>query len=72
MKTKEWINGPDYVSKPIKKALKEWGDLVTPMEKIGFITHAFDSGVSFRCPDTDHVFNLTISALKRLNKELNK
>ena len=65
-----WINGPDMMPKPVNKALREWRTLTAPMEKIGFILHAFDPSVQFRCPDSNRVFDMSISAVRRINAAL--
>jgi hypothetical protein len=66
----DWIRGPDMMPKPVKKALREWQELYEPMEKIGFILHAFDPTIQFRCPDSNRVFDLPICAVKRINAAL--
>jgi hypothetical protein len=58
------------IPKPVKKAIKEWRAITSPMEKIGFILHAFDPTIQFRCPDSNRVFDMSISAVKRINAAL--
>lgn len=68
----ETTANPDGEVVPIGEALEQWKELYSPLEEAGFILHGFSPGVSFVCPDSKKLIQLTVPAVRRINRCLGK